>query len=128
LYRGQLFEKLRLNNKKVSNRDTLQDTNRNTDTTTETDATDNVDDKTVTDDDVFSGTVNTDDDLEALSYEFDKSFPEITKHAEAYEAEIAKLIENLDMDIETYNKGEELKPKTLLTLFYYSRPACRLGY
>jgi hypothetical protein len=49
----------------------------------------------------FVGSVNTDDDAEAMTYEFDKTFPEITKHAEAYEAEIAKLIENLEQDIET---------------------------
>ena len=62
------------------------------------DATGTVDDKIVTTDDVFSGTVNTDDDTEALTYEFDKSFPEITKHAQAYEAEIkraTKLLEHV---------------------------------
>jgi hypothetical protein len=48
-----------------------------------------------------TGKVETDDDAEAMMYEFDKIFPEITKYAEAYEAEIAKLIENLDMNIET---------------------------
>ena len=101
LYRGQLFEKLRLNNKKITNRDTLEGVNQDQDVMTGTDADGTADDKTVTIDDVFSGTVNTDDDTETLNYEFDKSFPEITKHAEAYEAEIAKLIENLDMDIET---------------------------
>jgi hypothetical protein len=101
LYRGQLFEKLRLNSKKITDRNKLEDISQNTDTTTDTDADGTADDKTVTADDAFSGTVNTDDDTEALTYEFDKSFPEITKHAEAYEKEIAKLIENLDMDIET---------------------------
>ena len=101
LYRGQLFEKLRLNNKKITNRDTLEDVSQDQDVVTDTDATGTVDDKIVTTDDVFSGTVNTDDDTEALTYEFDKSFPEITKHAEAYEAEIEKLIENMNMDIET---------------------------
>ncbi len=34
-------------------------------------------------------------------YRFSKDFPEIRKHAEAYEAEIAKLIANLDIDTET---------------------------
>jgi hypothetical protein len=101
LYRGQLFEKLRLNNKKITNRDILEDITQDQDVTTDTDADGTVDDKTVTVDDGFVGSVNTDDDGEAMTYEFDKNFPEITKHAEAYEAEIAKLIENLDMDIET---------------------------
>ena len=101
LYRGQLFEKLRLNNKKITNRDILEDVTQDQDVTTDTDADGTADDKTVTVDDGFVGSVNTDDDAEALTYEFDKSFPEITKHAEAYEAEIAKLIENLEMDIET---------------------------
>ena len=68
---------------------------------TDTNADGTADDKIVTTDDIFSGTVNTDDDTEALTYEFDKSFPEITKHAEAYEAEIEKLIENMNQDIET---------------------------
>ena len=101
LYRGQLFEKLRLNNKKITNRDILEDVTQDQDVTTDTDADGTADDKTVTVDDGFVGSVNTDDDAEALVYEFDKSFPEISKHADAYEAEIAKLIENLDMDIET---------------------------
>lgn len=34
-------------------------------------------------------------------YRFSKDFPEIRKHAEAYEAEIAKLIANQDIDTET---------------------------
>ena len=101
LYRGQLFEKLRLNNKKITNRDILEDVTQDQDVTTDTDADGTADDKTVTVDDGFTGSVNTDDDAEALTYEFDKSFPEITKHAEAYEAEISKLIDNLEMDIET---------------------------
>ena len=101
LYRGQLFEKLRLNNKKITNRDILEDVTQDQDVTTDTDADSTADDKTVTIDDGFTGTVNTDDDAEALTYEFDKNFPEISKHADAYEAEIGKLIENLDMDIET---------------------------
>lgn len=101
LYRGQLFEKLRLNNKKITNRDILEDVTQDQDVTTDTDADGTADDKTVTVDDGFVGKVETDDDAEALVYEFDKTFPEISKHAEAYEAEIEKLIENLDMDIET---------------------------
>ena len=101
LYRGQLFEKLRLNNKKITNRDILEDVSQNQNVTTETDADGTADDKTVTVDDGFTGTVNTNDDAEAMTYEFDKTFPEISKHAEAYEAEIAKLIDNLEMDIET---------------------------
>ena len=101
LYRGQLFEKLRLNNKKLTSRDTLEDITENKDTTTATDVEGTADDKTVTGDDVFSGTVDTDDDTEVLNFQFDKSFPEITKHEEAYEGEIAKLIANMNMDIET---------------------------
>ncbi|MBW8015462.1 MAG: hypothetical protein FVQ82_04685 [Planctomycetes bacterium] len=101
LYRGQLFEKLRLNNKKITNRDILEDVTQDQDVTTDTDADGTADDKTVTVDDGFIGSVNTDDDSEALTYEFDKGFPEISKHAEAYEAEIEKLIENLEQDIET---------------------------
>jgi hypothetical protein len=45
--------------------------------------------------------LDSDKSAEVLSYEFDKDFPEITKHAAAYEAEIEKLIENMNMDIET---------------------------
>jgi hypothetical protein len=101
LYRGQLFEKLRLNNKKISNRDILEDVTKDTDVLTDTDADGTEDDKTVTIEDGFVGSVNTDDDAEALTYEFDKTFPEINAHAKAYEKEIQKLIENLDMDIET---------------------------
>ncbi len=52
-------------------------------------------------DDQFSGTVDKDDDTDVLVYRFSKDFPEIKKHAEAYEAEIAKLIANLDIDTET---------------------------
>ncbi|MBW8017748.1 MAG: hypothetical protein FVQ82_16360 [Planctomycetes bacterium] len=45
----------------------------------------------------------TDQDLkgESLEYSFDNTFPEIKRHAQAYEREIRKLIQNLDMDIET---------------------------
>jgi len=101
LYRGQLFEKLRLNNKKITNRDILENVSEASDVSTDTDADGTADDKTVTVDDDSSRSVDTDDDTDAMVYEFDKDFPEITKHAEAYEAEIAKLIENLDMDMET---------------------------
>ena len=101
LYRGQLFEKLRLNNKKITSRDILEDVTQDQDVTTDTDADGTADDQTVTVDDGFTGSVNTDDDAEAMTYEFDKNFPEISKHAEAYESEIAKLIENLELDIET---------------------------
>ncbi len=59
------------------------------------------DDKTVVVDDQFSGTVDKDDDTDVLVYRFSKNFPEIKKHAEAYEAEIAKLIANQDIDTET---------------------------
>ena len=79
LYRGQLFEKLRLNKKNISG--------------------DNLDEF------VSDGTNNTvtDQDLkgESLEYSFDNTFPEIRRHAQAYEREIRKLIQNLDMDIET---------------------------
>lgn len=79
LYRGQLFEKLRLNKKSV-NDDNLDET-----------VSDGVD------------TTTTDQDLagENMDYSFDGSFPEINKHAQAYEREIRKLIQNADMDIET---------------------------
>ena len=79
LYRGQLFEKLRLN-KKSTNNDGL--------------------DETVTD---GTNTTATDQDLagENLEYEFDSSFPEIRRHTQAYEKEIRKLIDNMDLDTET---------------------------
>jgi hypothetical protein len=80
LYRGQLFEKLRLNNKKI-NSDKL--------------------DESVTEPEVGTTVTDLDESGEVLAYEFDKDFPEITKHAAAYEAEIEKLIENMNMDIET---------------------------
>ncbi len=41
------------------------------------------------------------DDSDVLVYRFSKDFPEIRKHAEAYEGEIAKLIANIDVDTET---------------------------
>ena len=101
LYRGQLFEKLRLNNKKITSRDMLEDVTQDQDVTTDTDAETVGEDKIVTVDDGFVGSVETDDDTEALTYEFDKTFPEISAHADAYEREIHKLIENLELDIET---------------------------
>lgn len=79
LYRGQLFEKLRLNKKSI-NSDGLDES-----------VSDGVD-TTLTDQDL-SG--------ESLDYSFDNTFPEIKRHAMAYEREIKKLIQNLDMDIET---------------------------
>ena len=36
-----------------------------------------------------------------MVYRFSKDFPEIRKHAEVYEGEIAKLIANMDFDTET---------------------------
>ncbi len=59
------------------------------------------DDSTVTVDEDVAGSVNTDDDTDVLSYEFSKDFPEIKKHEQLYEAEIEKLITNLDIDTET---------------------------
>ncbi len=58
------------------------------------------DDSTVTVDEDVAGTVNTDDDTDVLTYEFSKDFPEIKKHEQLYEAEIAKLIENLPIDLQ----------------------------
>ena len=57
-------------------------------------------DSTVTVDEDITASSNTDDDTDVLSYEFSKDFPEINKHAELYEAEIAKLIANLELDAE----------------------------
>ncbi|MCF7954417.1 MAG: hypothetical protein K9M75_01310 [Phycisphaerae bacterium] len=79
LYRGQLFEKLRLNKKNISG-DNLDEF-----------VSDGVN-NTVTDQDLTG---------ESLEYSFDNTFPEIRRHAQAYEREIKKLIQNLDMDIET---------------------------
>ncbi len=47
----------------------------------------------------FDETVNDNNDV--LVNRFSKGFPEIRKHADAYEAEIAKLIANQDIDTET---------------------------
>ena len=60
-----------------------------------------MDDSTVTVDEDVAGSVNTDDDTDMLTYEFSKDFPEIKKHEQLYEAEIEKLITNLDIDTET---------------------------
>jgi hypothetical protein len=79
LYRGQLFEKLRLN-KKMLNTDDLDE------------SVSDGSDITVTDQDLAG---------ENLEYSFDNTFPEIKRHSQAYEKEIRKLIANLDMDIET---------------------------
>ncbi len=101
LYQGQLFEKLRLAEKRITSRDVLESTTRDTDSDTQTDMEGTVDDKTVVVEDQFSRTVDKDEDTDVLVYRFSKDFPEIKKHAEAYEAEIAKLIANLDIDTET---------------------------
>lgn len=92
LYRGQLFEKLRLNNKTITDRDTLANTSLDRDIVTVHDADGTADDTTDTTDDSSVNSVETDVDSDVMKYEFDKDFPEIRKHAEAYEAEIAKLI------------------------------------
>ena len=72
---------------------------RDTDSDTQTDMEGTADDKTVVVDDQFSGTVDKDDDTDVLVYRFSKDFPEIKKHAEAYEAEIAKLIMSLETEM-----------------------------
>ena len=92
LYRGQLFEKLRLNYKTITDKDTLANTSLDRDITDVHDADGTVDDTTDTTDDSSVNSVETDVDSDVMKYEFDKDFPEIRKHAEAYEAEIAKLI------------------------------------
>jgi len=101
LYKGQLFEKLRLNNKKITSRDMEENATDSVDRTTTTDKEGTADDSTVTVDEDATGGVNTDDDTDVLSYEFSKDFPEITKHEQLYEAEIQKLIENMEIDTET---------------------------
>jgi len=101
LHKGQLFEKLRLNNKKITSRDIAEDATDSVDRTTTTDKEGTADDSTVTVDEDATGGVNTDDDTDVLSYEFSKDFPEITKHEQLYEAEIQKLIENMEIDTET---------------------------
>ncbi len=67
----------------------------------DTDADGTADDKTVDTDESASGSETVDDDSTVLTYKFSKDFPEINKHRQAYENEIAKLIANLDIDIET---------------------------
>lgn len=90
MYQGQLFEKLRLAEKRITSRDVATDS-----------------DADVIDADPAEFTVqeNLDetvaDNSDVLVYRFDKDFPEIRRHAEAYEAEIAKLIANMDIDTET---------------------------
>ena len=101
LYKGQLFEKLRLNNKKITSRDIAESAEDSVDRTTTTDKEGTADDSTVTVDEDATGGVNTDDDTDVLTYEFSKDFPEITKHEQIYEAEIQKLIENMEIDTET---------------------------
>ncbi len=101
LYKGQLFEKLRLNNKKITSRDIEESGADSVDKTTTTDKEGTADDSTVTVDEDATESLNTDDDTDVLTYEFSKDFPEITKHEELYEAEIQKLIENMEIDTET---------------------------
>jgi len=101
LYKGQLFEKLRLNNKKITSRDIAQNASDSVDRTTTTDKEGTADDSMVTVDEDATGSLNTDDDTDILTYEFSKDFPEITKHEQLYEAEIQKLIENMEIDTET---------------------------
>ncbi len=101
LYKGQLFEKLRLNNKKMTSRDIAENAADSVDRTTTTDKEGTADDSTVTVDEDATGSLNTDDDTDVLTYEFSKDFPEIKKHEQLYEAEIQKLIENMEIDTET---------------------------
>ncbi len=101
LYKGQLFEKLRLNNKKITSRDIAENAADSLDRTTTIDKEGTAEDSTVTVDEDATGGLNTDDDTDVLTYEFSKDFPEITKHEELYEAEIQKLIENMEIDTET---------------------------
>ncbi len=63
LYQGQLLEKLRLGEKRITSPAGAGDT-------------------------------------DVLVYRFDGEFPEARRHAEAYEAEIAKLIANMEVDAE----------------------------
>jgi hypothetical protein len=58
---------------------------------------------TVTVDDDATASVTTDDDSDVLAYEFSKDFPEIRLHAQAYEAEIAKLVASQTGEIATVN-------------------------
>ncbi len=99
LYKGQLFEKLRLNDKKVSTRDIAETATEALDGTTETDKDGTADDVTVTVDEDATASVTTDDDSDVLAYEFSKDFPEIKLHEKLYEAEIAKLIANMETEM-----------------------------
>ena len=98
LYKGQLFEKLKLNGRQVKSRQLTEDETDSLDTTTTTDKEGTADDSTVTVDEDIVASVSTDDDTDVLTYQFDKDFPEIKKHVELYEAEIAKLIGNLTLE------------------------------
>ena len=100
LYKGQLFEKLRLSSKKVTTRDIAESGTDAIDSTTTTEKEGTADDSTVTVDEDIGSSLTTDDDSDVLTYEFPKDFPEIKKHTELYEAEIAKLIANLELDAE----------------------------
>ncbi len=90
LYQGQLFEKLRLAEKRISSRDVVTDS--------DADVID-ADPAEFTVEENLDETVK--DDSDVLVYRFSKDFPEIRKHAEVYEGEIAKLIANIDIDTET---------------------------
>jgi len=71
LYRGQLFEKLRLNNKTITDRDTLASTNSDIDVTDVHDADGTTNDTTDTTDETSVKSVDTDDDIDVMKYEFD---------------------------------------------------------
>jgi hypothetical protein len=101
LYQGQLFEKLRLAEKKVSEKDYSKVTAGTDDSETDTDADGTENDKTVSVDESTSGSETIDDDNTVLTYKFSKDFPEIKQHQESYEKEIEKLIANIDIDTET---------------------------
>lgn len=101
LYQGQLFEKLRLAEKKISAKDVSTTSTDAIDTTVDTDADGTANDKTVDTDETAFGSETVNDDSTVLTYRFSKDFPEINKHKQAYENEIAKLIANLDIDTET---------------------------
>jgi hypothetical protein len=90
LYQGQLFEKLRLAEKRITSRDVVTDSDADTIDAdpAEYKVEENVDESVK-------------DDSDVLVYRFDGAFPEIRRHSEAYEAEIAKLIANMEVDTET---------------------------
>ena len=87
LYQGQLFEKLRLAEKRITSRDVVTDSD-----------ADMVD----ADPEEYKVEENVDetvkDDSDVLVYRFDGAFPEIRRHSEAYEAEIARLIMSLETE------------------------------